>query len=165
MFCELQQEKKTDDLALFVEAMNQHVPTRQQIERLEAEMKNMSQANTMVTDHYFVPGMYCRKLWRQKGTLIVGKVHKAPHFFMCLTGAIVAWSDKGMVTLRPGDVLECKPGTKRVTLALDDSVGLTVHKTDKTDLAEIEAELIEEDTTALFDSYNKIKPVLIEGEA
>jgi hypothetical protein len=66
-----------------------------------------------------------------------------------------------MKTLRAGDVIESKPGTKRVTLALTDAIGITVHKTDKTDLDEIEAELIEPELVSLFDANNKIKPVLI----
>ena len=62
-----------------------------------------------------------------------------------------------MKKLVAGDIIECKLGTKRVTLATMDSIGMTVHRTDKTDLDEIEKELIEPDETALFDSSNKLK--------
>jgi hypothetical protein len=41
-----------------------------------------------------------------------------------------------------------------------DSIGITIHKTDKTDLDEIEAELIEPDETSLFDSGNKLKQIV-----
>lgn len=64
----------------------------------------------------------------------------------------------------PGDVIESQPGTKRVTLALTDAIGITIHKTDKTDLDEIEADLIEPEPAALFDSRNNLKfPVLEES--
>ena len=144
------------------------VPTREQIERLQGEMVKMPQVE-LQTEHYFVPGMYCRRVFRPAGTLIVGKVHKQPHFFLCAKGEIIAWTEKGMKKLQAGDVVECQPGTKRVTLSTQDSIGVTIHKTDKTDLDEIEAELVEPDNTALFDSGNNLKQIIadlkkLEGE-
>jgi len=137
--------------------------SRDQIERLQAEMSLMPQAE-LKTEHSFSPGMYLRKVFRPAGTLIVGKVHKEPHFFLCAKGEIIAWTENGMKRLQAGDVVESKPGTKRVTLAVTDAIGITIHRTDKTDLDEIEAELIEPDTTALFDANNDIKKLKIEGE-
>ena len=150
-----------------LDVINQ-VPTRDQIDRLQAEMVKMPQAK-LQTEHFFSPGMYCRRVFRPAGTLIVGKVHKAPHFFLCAMGEIIAWTESGMKKLRPGDVVECQPGTKRVTLAVTDAIGITIHKTDKTDLDEIETELIEPDDLALFDSSNKLKQIVgqmkaLEGE-
>jgi len=136
------------------------VPTREQIERLQVEVMKLPQVEP-VTENYFSNGMYCRKVWRCANTLVVGKVHKKDHFFICAAGEIIVWTEGGMKTLRAGDVVESKPGTKRVTLALTDAIGITVHKTDKTDLDEIEAELIEPELVSLFDANNKIKPVLI----
>lgn len=144
------------------------IPTRQQIDRLQAEMVKMPQAD-LKTDHFFSPGMYSRRVFRPAGTLIVGKVHKAPHFFLCAKGEIIAWTETGMRKLEAGDIIECQPGTKRVTLALTDAVGVTIHRTDKTNLDEIEVELIEPDDSALFDSSNKLKEIVsqmkeLEGE-
>jgi len=137
------------------------IPSREQIERLQAEMVKMPQAE-LKTEHYFSEsGMYCRKVFRPAGTLIVGKVHKHHHLFLCAMGEIIAWTENGMKRLQAGDVIESKPGTKRVTLAVTDAIGVTVHRTDKTDLDEIEAELVEPDNTALFDSRNLLK---IAGE-
>jgi hypothetical protein len=144
------------------------IPTRQQIDRLQAEMVKMPQAD-LQTEHFFSPGMYCRRVYRPAGTLIVGKVHKAPHFFLCAKGEIIAWTETGMRKLEAGDIIECQPGTKRVTLALTDAIGVTIHRTDKTNLDEIEVELIEPDDSALFDSSNKLKQIVsqmkeLEGE-
>lgn len=130
--------------------------SREQVDRLQAEMAAMPQAE-LVTEHQFSPGMYMRKLYRPAGTLIVGKVHKEPHFFLCAKGEIIAWTENGMKRLQAGDVIESKPSTKRVTLAVTDAIGITIHRTDKTDLDEIEAELIEPDVTALFDARNDLK--------
>lgn len=149
-------------------ALMNEVPTREQINRLQAEMATMPQAE-LQTEHFFSPGMYCRRVFRPAGTLIVGKIHKEPHFFLCAMGEIIAWTETGMRKLQAGDVVECKPGTKRVTLAVTDAIGITIHKTEKTDLDEIETELIEPDDSALFDSTNKLKQIVgqmkaLEGE-
>lgn len=139
-----------------------HVPTLDQIERLQREMMQLPQAE-LETEHYFSGGMYCRKLTRPAGTLIVGKVHKKDHFFLCAKGQIIAWSEKGMVTLNPGDIIASKAGTKRVTLAVTDAIGITFHKTNKLNLDKIEKELIEPDELALFDAHNQLKvPALKE---
>ena len=139
------------------------VPTREQIENLQREMVAMPQVE-LQTDHYFSGGMYCRKLTRPAGTLIVGKVHKKDHFFLCAKGEIIAWSEGGMRHLREGDVIVSKPGTKRVTLAVTDAIGITFHRTNKTNLDKIEKELIEPDELALFDSNNKLKVEALEGK-
>lgn len=132
-------------------------PSREQIEQLQAEMVKMPQAE-LQTEHYFSEsGMYCRKVFRPAGTLIVGKVHKHHHLFLCAMGEIIAWTENGMKRLQAGDVVESKPGTKRVTLAVTDAIGMTVHRTNKTDLDEIEAELVEFDETSMFDSGNNLK--------
>lgn len=146
-----------------LELLRKDVPTREEILRLQDEMSKMPQAE-LKTEHYFSQGMYCRKVFRKAGTIIVGKVHKKDHFFMCAKGQIIAWSEKGMVTLNEGDVLCSKSGTKRVTMAVTDAIGITVHKTNKTDLDKIEKELIEPDELALYDSSNNIKVKALEGK-
>ena len=145
-----------------MELTQNHTPTLAEIENLQREMVKMPQAE-LQTEHYFSGGMYCRKLIRPAGALIVGKVHKKAHFFLCAKGEIIAWTEKGMKTLKAGDIVESQPGTKRVTFAIEDSIGITFHVTDKTDLNEIEAELIEFDETALFDSSNRLKEIMLES--
>jgi quercetin dioxygenase-like cupin family protein len=145
-----------------IEQLATKIPNKEEIGRLQEEISKMPQAEDMVTDHFFSDGMYSRRVFRKAGTLIVGKVHLKDHFFICTKGEIIAWTEKGMKKLSAGDIIECKSGTKRVTLATMDSIGTTVHRTDKTNLDEIEAELIEPDETALFDSNNKLKSIVIE---
>jgi quercetin dioxygenase-like cupin family protein len=145
-----------------IEQLVTNIPDAEQIGRLQQEISKMPQADGLVTEHFFSDGMYSRKVFRKAGTLIVGKVHLKDHFFICTKGEIIAWTENGMKKLSAGDIIECKSGTKRVTLATMDSIGTTVHRTDKTDLNEIEAELIKPDETALFDSSNKLKSIVIE---
>jgi hypothetical protein len=51
-----------------------------------------------------------------------------------------------------------------VTLAVTDAIGITIHKTSKTNLDKIEKELIEPDELALYDSSNKLKAQALEGK-
>jgi quercetin dioxygenase-like cupin family protein len=145
-----------------IEQLATKIPNKEEIGRLQEEISKLPQADGMITDHFFADGMYSRRVFRKAGTLIVGKVHLKDHFFICTKGEIIAWTEKGMKKLSAGDIIECKSGTKRVTLATMDSIGTTVHRTNKTDLNEIEAELIKPDETALFDSSNKLKSIVIE---
>ena len=134
-------------------------PTREQIDRLQAEISLHPQAGeeSIHTEHRFYPGIYCRSVWRAAGTLIVGKVHKQAHKFMCVAGEIaVASPGRPLVTLTAGDYIDSTPGTKRSTLALTDAIGMTIHHTDLTDLDEIEAALIEPEELALFDARNRL---------
>jgi hypothetical protein len=131
-------------------------PTREQIDRLQAEIVKMPQA-TLDTHHYFANGMYAREVHRPAGTLIVGKIHKHEHLFIVTKGQIIVWTENGMVRMTAPYVHVSKPGTKRVTLAEVDSSAMTVHRTDNTDLEEIEDEIIEAEENAMFDSNNILK--------
>lgn len=132
------------------------VPSKDAILNLQDEIVKLPQVEP-VTEHYFSDGMYCRKMKMPMGMVVVGKLHKTNHFFMCIKGEIMVASENGMKNLCAGDIIEAKPGTKRVIYAVVDSIIINVHKTDKTDLDEIEEELIEAEEIALFDSNNKLK--------
>ncbi len=130
---------------------------REAIDALQAAIAAMPQAE-LTTEHFFAGGMYCRFLPRAAGTLIVGKVHKAEHFYIVCCGTVRVTGGEGPAREITGPaVIVSKPGTKRAVLAVTDATCLTVHRTDKTDLDEIEAELIEPDDTALFDARNAQK--------
>ena len=124
--------------------------------RLEDEVRKMDQVE-LPTVHYFADGMYARELFRPAGTILVGKVHKREHFYIVTKGCVRVFMGDGARTYAAPSVIVSKPGTKRAVYALEDSVCMTVHRTDKTDLDEIEKELIEDDPKALFDARNKLK--------
>lgn len=124
---------------------------------LQAAMSKMEQY-VPETEHYFADGMYCRVVKRAAGVVIVGKVHKREHFYMVVQGSVAVIQDGAeRKVYHAPSIIVSRPGTKRAVVALEDSVCLTVHRTDKTDLGEIEAELIEPDDTALFGPDNQLK--------
>jgi hypothetical protein len=126
---------------------------------LQAAMAQLPQAE-LPTEHFFADGMYCRFLPRPAGTLIVGKVHRKEHLYIVCCGTVQVTQGDGAAREITGPaVLVSKPGTKRAVFAVTDATCLTVHRTDSTDLDEIEAELIEPDEAALFDAHNNVKVI------
>lgn len=123
-------------------------PTRADIIRLEQTMLAMPQLQ-IETNHYHVDGLYAREIHIPAGTVLTGKVHKAEHLNIVSKGEIIVWTEDGMKRIKAPFVLPSFPGAKRVGLAIVDTTWVTIHATDKTDLAELEAELIEPSTPAI----------------
>ncbi len=127
------------------------------VRRLQAEMADLPQLE-LETLHFFCDGMYARVVARPAGALIVGKVHKKPHFYIVTKGRVAVTDGDGPAReYGAGAVIVSQPGTKRAVLALEDSICMTVHRTDKKNLEKMEKELIEPDATALFDATNRRK--------
>jgi quercetin dioxygenase-like cupin family protein len=123
---------------------------------LQEEVAKLPQVE-LPTEHFFADGMYARSVKRPAGTVIVGKVHKREHFYIVTKGKVSVFSGTTTKVYESGDIVVSQPGTKRAVYALEDSICMTVHRTDKTDIEEIEKELVEEDSSALFDSLNRLK--------
>ena len=125
------------------------------VEKLQSAMLKMPQVE-LPTFHFFADGMYARVVKRPAGTLIVGKVHKKEHFYIITKGKIRVANEQGSTIYESGDVIVSKPGTKRAVLALEDSVCMTVHRCNETDLEKIEEELVEKDEKSPFGIGNKL---------
>lgn len=133
------------------------------IDKLADAMRHMPQWDAeKYTQHHFADGMYMRTLWRPAGTVIVGKVHKKEHLFILAQGEMSIWTHGGMKRIAAPYTMVSPPGTKRVTFAHVDSMGITVHRTDARELADIEADLVEADEKALFGPGNVLLDRLIE---
>lgn len=135
-----------------------HLPSREDIEKLQGAMAKLPQLE-LDTKHHFADGMYCRELFRPAGTTIVGKVHKREHFYIVLSGEVTIVGDGKRERVKAPRIFVSQPGTKRAVYAHEDSICITVHRTDSRDLDVIELELIEEDPAALFDAHNRVKPL------
>jgi len=115
-----------------------------------------------LTEHIFHGGMYCRKVWRAAGVLVVGKVHKKEHFYVILSGTVAVTTDDGVQEITGPVVLQCKPGTKRAVYALTDALCATFHRTDALTIENAEAELVEQDENATFAIGNKLKQGVLQ---
>jgi quercetin dioxygenase-like cupin family protein len=138
--------------------------TRESVEELQSAMVELPQAPGMDTTHFFGGGMYCRRIAIPAGRVIVSKVHSTEHMFIGCVGELMVAGQGENYTLRPGDVIVSPIGTKRVVFSVTDVVVMTVHKTDKTSVDDLEEELMHDDGRSLYDVNNQPKPgVLISS--
>ena len=94
--------------------------------------------------HFFAEGQYIREVFNPSGELIVTKIHKYSHPFFLLKGKMSIMSEEGEKTIEAPFYGITPKGTKRIIYAHTDCVFVTVHNTDKTDINEIEKEIISE---------------------
>lgn len=114
------------------------------------EMQSLVAENLPPVDcplqHVFAPGAVARTIFIPAGTVIVGKIHKHKHLNILSSGRVtVVTESAGRETLEGPLTMVSEPGTKRAVYAHTDVVWTTIHLTNKTDLAEIEAEVIAKD--------------------
>lgn len=122
---------------------------RARILELEAMMNTAIAAGTAIDnaddlplEHLFIPGGYARKLTITAGTLLVGKIHRFPCFNAVLTGDITVLTEDGVKRIQAPAFFRSEAGVKRVGLAHSDTVWITVHPSNETDLEKLEAEII-----------------------
>ena len=100
--------------------------------------------------HRFADQTYIREIFIPAGTLIVGKIHRHSHLNFISKGRVLVRTESGGVEELVAPLTIISPaGTKRIAYALEDTTWTTVHVTDKTDMVEIEKEIIVEDYAAL----------------
>lgn len=119
---------------------------RNRIDDLEEAMRqedNQVDIASMDVRHHFTnTGLYAREMVIPKGTLITGRIKKHEHISVISAGLVTEVTEAGVTNIRAPYTMVSLPGTKRVVLAHEDTVWVTIHATTKTDLEEIEDELI-----------------------
>jgi len=109
--------------------------------------------------HSFADGIYVRQMNMNKGSVVVGAIHKHLHVWFLLTGNIsVATEDKVEDYIAPCYVV-ATPGTKRVIHANEDSIFVNVHKnpTNTKDISKLEKDIVAKDFKEYEEYINKNK--------
>lgn len=136
--------------------------TRKKITDFENILKSVPGAKTGDMDecpliHKFADGIYVREIFIPKGTVVVGKIHKHSHPNFLMKGEVtVVTENGGTERLKAPLSMISKSGTKRVVIAHEDTVWVTVHVTESQNLEKIEEEVIAK-------TYDDV-PSLIKGE-
>lgn len=118
--------------------------TNSRIDELEREMVRYPLIDCPLT-HTFTPGMYGRQIFMPAGSIVTSKIHRTEHQYVVLSGRCAVWIEgegwKEVVGPCSGIT---KPGTRRVLVMFEDTVWMTFHPTEHTDLDMIESDIIQE---------------------
>lgn len=119
-----------------------HLPGYSQaIDLLEIETARVPQVDCH-TIHRFAGGVYIRETSAPAGTLVTTKIHLTEHPFMILKGDVTVWTeDGGAIRLKAPFCGVTQPGTRRVAYVHEDTVWVTFHATEDTDVERIERTL------------------------
>jgi len=99
-------------------------------------------AESCPVQHHFAPGSYAREITMPEGLVVIGKIHRHAHVNVISKGRVRVLTQDGVQEYHAPCTFVSTPGTQRLVFILEDTVWTTVHVTDKTDLAEIEQEVI-----------------------
>lgn len=117
---------------------------RERVFEIEEALRKLPPAE-IPERHYFSPGVYAREITIPAGTVLTGKIHKYAQLNILSKGEMSVLTEDGMKRVRAPFTIVSPPGTKRVAYVHEDAVWTTIHGTDETDLAKIEAHFIAQD--------------------
>ena len=124
---------------------------RPQIEAYEQYAKTLTQTEHE-TLHYQIKGVYARVVFIPAGQMVSGKIHKRESIGILASGTMrVTTGSKATIITAPFIAIE-KPGIKRLAYTETDCTFITVHHSDKTDIQELEDELVC-DTLAEYEQH------------
>jgi quercetin dioxygenase-like cupin family protein len=105
--------------------------------------------------HDFLDGVYMRTVFMKAGLIVVGKIHKQEHVALISKGSATVLTEHGVIEIKAPFIFKSPPGARRALVIHEDMVWTTVHRSDHTDLEQLEEQLIAKD-------FND--PVLVELE-
>jgi hypothetical protein len=108
-------------------------------------------------DHSFGDSLYRRTIHMPAGLWLTSKIHKTKHFFNVTKGSCMVWDERGGTIIKAPHEGITLAGTKRLLFIIEDCDWQTIHHTDKTDLKEIENEIIAK-------NFDEVPITIIEGE-
>lgn len=118
------------------------------LDQLQVAISNNLQPSDCPVVHRFTKGLYSREISVPAGTVIVSKIHKSQHPYIISKGRVLVSENMEQLTERSAPYTGItQPGTRRVIIALEDSVWTTFHphltiKGNENELPEAEQEKI-----------------------
>lgn len=118
-------------------------------------MLKMPQAEIKTT-HTFCNGVYAREITIPKDVCLIGAKHKTEFFMVISKGrCVIEDGDSELIVSAPCTMVS-KVGAKRAIFAIEDTVLTTFHPTDKTDIEEIERDIIESEDLKIANNPKRL---------
>ncbi len=105
--------------------------------------------------HTFGDGLYIREITMPKDMYFTSRIHKTTHPYFVMKGDVTVITENGRVRIKAPYHGMTQKGTKRALLTHEETVWVTVHHTNETDLEKIEKELIAE-------NFDEVEPCLLQ---
>ena len=133
---------------------------REQVLDLEANLKSIADGVSVVAgtkdkpivndselipiEHYFMDGVYVRKMTMKEGVAVIGAIHKHLHMCFLTEGHVTVANEEEVVDYIAPCVIISTPGIKRVLRANEDSVWYNIHQnpTNTQDVDKIERNIV-----------------------
>ena len=130
--------KEYDDLAEYQQSFEENVKV------LIDRIKETGEEEISLEQNHFAPGVYARELFIPKGQIIVGAVHKTEHLNIVASGKVSVATRDGILYIEAPCVLKSEVGIQKVAIAHENTVWITIHPTEETDVDKLVSELVEE---------------------
>ena len=117
---------------------------RSVVTNLESQLKEMADGKDIVAgtndkpivtnsqvvpiEHFFMEGVYVRKMTMYEGCTVIGAIHKHLHMCFLLEGHLTVANEDGVVEHKAPCYIESTPGVKRILYAHEDSLWYNTHK-------------------------------------
>ena len=92
------------------------------------EQPIVTDSDRLPIEHFFMDGVYIRKMTMYKDTAVVGAIHKHLHMCFLLAGRLTVTSEEGTTEYSAPCHIEATPGVQRVLYANEESVWYNTHK-------------------------------------
>ena len=142
---------------------------RSVVTNLESQLKKMADGKDIVAgtadkpivtnsqavpiEHFFMQGVYVRKMTMYEGCTVIGAIHKHLHMCFLTKGSVVVADELGTSTYTAPCHIIATPGIKRVLHAVEDSVWYNIHE-NPTNTENIKS--IEDNTVAIsYEEYEE----------
>lgn len=115
--------------------------TMPEILQIEQEILKLPQVECPL-EHFHIKGVYVRKGFIPAGTMLTGKVHNFESISILAQGTLRITNGTDSKIISAPHTFVDKAGIKRLGYAETDCTFITIHRTDNTEIEDIENELV-----------------------